>query len=59
VPAPPPDDAVEPTPMRRREEGDEPEIFVPDLENLSPDDDDDGPRPRGRRPEAKAPATGA
>lgn len=58
VPAPPPDDAPEPTPMRRREEGDEPEIFVPDLENLPAEDDDEGMRPRGRRPEAKAPMTG-
>jgi small subunit ribosomal protein S6 len=57
VPAPPPDDAVEPAPMRRREEGDEPEIFVPDLENL-PAEDNDGAHSRGRRPEAKAP-TGA
>jgi ribosomal protein S6 len=59
VPAPPPDDAPEPTPMRRREEGEEPEIFVPDLENLPAEDDEDGLRSRGRRPEAKAPTTGA
>ena len=57
VPAPPPDDAPEPAPVRRREEGEEPEIFVPDLENLSGDDDE--ARARGRRPEAKAPVTGA
>jgi len=57
VPAPPPDDAPEPAPMRRREDGEEPEIFVPDLENLSADEGD--ARSRGRRPEAKAPAAGA
>jgi small subunit ribosomal protein S6 len=40
VPAPPPDDAPEPAPEReqrgprRRDEGEEQEIFVPDLENL-------------------------
>ena len=41
VPAPPPDDAPEPQPEReqrgsgrRRDEGEEQEIFVPDLENL-------------------------
>lgn len=42
VPAPPPDDAPEPERPafgRRRDEGDEPEIFVPDLENLSEEDD--------------------
>ena len=42
VPAPPPDDAPEPEkPVfgRRRDEGDEAEIFVPDLENLSLEDD--------------------
>jgi ribosomal protein S6 len=57
VPTPPPDDAVEPAPSRRREEGEEPEIFVPDLENL-PAEEGDGARPRARRPEPKAP-TGA
>jgi small subunit ribosomal protein S6 len=56
VPAPPPDDAPEPTPMRRREEGEEPEIFVPDLENLPSDEDGEGARARAKKPEAKAPA---
>ena len=55
VPAPPPDDAPEPvatfTP-RRREDGEEFEIVVPDLENLG--DEGGGERARPRRPEPKA-----
>ena len=57
VPAPPADDAIEPAPSRRRDESEEQEIFVPDLENLSPDDGG-GDRRRGRRPEMRAPAPG-
>jgi small subunit ribosomal protein S6 len=56
VPAPPPDDAPESAPMRRREEGEEHEIFVPDLENLGADDEDQGARARAKTPETKAPA---
>lgn len=58
VPAPPPDDAVEPTPSRRRDESDDQEIFVPDLENLQ-GDDEDGARRRGRSPGPRAPVPGA
>jgi hypothetical protein len=53
VPAPPPDDLVEPEtgPIGQGdEEGAPPEIMVPDLEEGG----DEGERPRGKKTEAKA-----
>jgi ribosomal protein S6 len=58
VPAPPPDDAVEPQPAARERRRDDGEFVVPDLDAFAEEDDGDD-RPRGRRPEARPSTTEA